>query len=124
MSPVIVGLVIALLSVVPAWLAYRLARKKDDIAEQAGISTTYTTSIQQVVDGLNTHIENLRKDNADLRLQLSQERKERREEIQALNKRIAYLEGQILRYAIEDQTTATERADEDTLRADERANES
>jgi len=105
-------------------LAYRLARKKDDIAEQAGISTTYTTSIQQVVDGLNTHIENLRKDNADLRLQLSQERKERREEIQALNKRIAYLEGQILRYAIEDQTTATERADEDTLRADERANES
>lgn len=63
----LVGLIVAIPSVVLGYLGYRRARNIDRIAEQAGITTASATSIQQVMNGLNSIIENLRTDNRDLR---------------------------------------------------------
>lgn len=63
--------VLALLGALPtlavAWFAYRRAVRSDTVVAQAGISTFQSGTIQQVIDGLNSVIENLRQDNNELR---------------------------------------------------------
>lgn len=63
----LIGLIAGFPSVTIAYLAYRRSQRVDTVAEQAGIATRSTESIQQVIDGLNTLIENLQEDNRVLR---------------------------------------------------------
>lgn len=63
----LIGLIAGVPSVAIAYLAYRRSQRVDTVAEQAGIATRDTTSIQQVVDGLNTLVQNLQEDNQVLR---------------------------------------------------------
>lgn len=74
MSPALTGLVVAvtaLLSVGVAYLGYRRAVRGDKAAEAAGIATAQTTSIGQVMEGLTTIGDALRRDNADLRAEVA-----------------------------------------------------
>lgn len=70
-NPAFVGIVVAIPSAALGYLGYRRARHIDKIAEQAGIATSETTSIGQVIEGLNAIIANLQKDNEVLRTELS-----------------------------------------------------
>lgn len=67
METLLVALVAAAFGAVPAYLAYKRGSKKDAVAAQAGIATAAQGTISQVIDGLNTLIENLQSDNAVLR---------------------------------------------------------
>jgi len=64
---VMVGLALAIPSVLLGYLAYRRGVRSDRVVEQAGIATASTTSIGQVMDGLNAIISSLQGDNEVLR---------------------------------------------------------
>jgi len=57
----------ALVSVGVAILAYHRSKKTDAVAEQAGIRSDTSTSIEQVVTGLNSLVQALQVDNVSLR---------------------------------------------------------
>lgn len=63
----LLGLVVAVPGTAVSYWAYRRGSRVDAVAEQAGIATRDTASIQQVVDGLNTLVGNLQEDNLVLR---------------------------------------------------------
>lgn len=66
-NPAVVGLLVAIPSAVLGFLGYRRSRHNDEVAERAGVATTRSTSIGQVVDGLDRLVANLQEDNKTLR---------------------------------------------------------
>lgn len=66
-NPAVVGLIVAIPSGILGYLGYRRSRHVDAVAEQAGVQSSQSTSIGQVVDGLNALVGNLQEDNRALR---------------------------------------------------------
>lgn len=66
-NPAVVGLIVAIPSATLGYLGYRRSRHIDAVAEQAGVQSSQSASIGQVVDGLNALVGNLQEDNRALR---------------------------------------------------------
>jgi archaellum component FlaC len=62
-SPVLIGLLPALLGIALGYLGYRQSQKVDQVAEQAGIETLEQGSISQVISALNQLNDKLQRDN-------------------------------------------------------------
>lgn len=74
-NPAVVGLIIAIPATALGVVGYLRSRKLDEVAEQAGIATTHTNSIGQVIGGLNSVITAVQSDNDDLRAEVMALRK-------------------------------------------------
>lgn len=66
-NPAVVGLLVAIPSAALGYLGYRRSRQNDLVAERAGIATTQSASIGQVVAGMDSLVANLQEDNRALR---------------------------------------------------------
>lgn len=66
-NPAVIGLIVALPSALLGWLGYRRSRQNDLVAERAGIATSQSASIGQVVEGMDRLVANLQADNRELR---------------------------------------------------------
>lgn len=64
---VIYGLLIGLPSFLLGYLAYRRARKVDQVAAQSGVATETRAGTTQIIEGLNQLIDNLQDDNRTFR---------------------------------------------------------
>lgn len=67
-NPAIIALIAAAPSILLAVLGYRQAMKLDKRAEVTGAATFQLGAIGAVIDGLNSHVASLQKDNETLRL--------------------------------------------------------
>lgn len=81
----VLAVITAFPAVFIAWLAYKRAVRTDTVTAQAGISTFQSGTIQQVIDGLNSVIENLQEDNRLLRKRVDS----LIEEVEAIKKQLA-----------------------------------
>lgn len=100
--PFLAAVLTALLSTGIALLAYNRSRQVDAVAEQAGIRTEASQSVQQVVTGLNTLVQALQGDNLSLREVI----RELRTEISDLRQEIIKLRQEV-RSAISGPQTST-----------------
>lgn len=66
-NPLLVGLILAIPSTILGLLAYRRSRAVDKVTERTQEATTQSGSINQVISGLETLVENLQDDNKWLR---------------------------------------------------------
>lgn len=66
-NPAVVGLLVAIPSAALGYLGYRRSRQNDEVAERAGIATTQSASIGQVIEGQDLLIKNLQEVNRGLR---------------------------------------------------------
>jgi peptidoglycan hydrolase CwlO-like protein len=83
-NPALVGLIIALPSLLLGYLGYRSSVKKDAVAQTVNVASAEHRTIEQVIDAQTDLIGSLQNDNRDLR-----------SEIRALNRKLDALKKQI-----------------------------
>lgn len=66
-NPAFIGLIVAILSFIPAFLAYRRSRAVDKTTEQSQAATSQAGAINQVIEGMDRLNANLQEDNRLLR---------------------------------------------------------
>lgn len=69
-NPAVVGLILAMPATALGYLGYRRSRGVDEVAKQAGLASSQSTSVGQAIDGLNRVIDALQHDNKVLRDEL------------------------------------------------------
>jgi hypothetical protein len=69
-QPAVIGVVVAIPSLILGYFAHRRAVKIDRATEQSGIASNDIEAVGQVIDGLNKLVVNLQEDNKYLRQEI------------------------------------------------------